>query len=156
MTAHAPSAPQVKIIPPLVFLAGLIAGWLVSLALPTDVAPYWLAWTLGGILIIMGAALVFPAAALFRRRGTTVRPDRPVSMLVTSGPYRFTRNPMYLGLATIYLGIAIGLQSLWALVLLPVVLVIIGRAAIAKEEAYMAQRFGDDYQRYTARVRRWL
>ena len=88
--------------------------------------------------------------------GTTVRPDRAASTLVIAGPYKISRNPMYLGLALVYLGIAIAGQSVSALILLPVVLAIIQRRAIEPEEAFLEQRFGANYINYAAKVRRWL
>jgi protein-S-isoprenylcysteine O-methyltransferase Ste14 len=86
----------------------------------------------------------------------TVRPDRAASALVVVGPYRITRNPMYLGLALVYLGIAIADKSVWALILLPVVLTIIQRRAIEPEEAFLERRFGTSYIRYKENVGRWI
>jgi hypothetical protein len=87
---------------------------------------------LGGFLIVCGAVLTGSAILKFKGVGTTVRPDRAASTLVVAGPYRITRNPMYLGLALVYFGIAIADQSVWALILLPVVLTIIQRRAIER------------------------
>jgi protein-S-isoprenylcysteine O-methyltransferase Ste14 len=149
-------APDVRIIPPLVYLAGLIAGFIISIWIPTKVLPNDLAWTLGGILILCGACLAGAAIFRFKRVGTTVRPDRAPSSLVVAGPYKFTRNPMYLGLAFVYLGITTAGQSAWALVLLPVVLTMIRQRAIGPEEAFLEQKFGAAYTTYKAKVRRWL
>ena len=92
----------------------------------------------------------------FKDVGTTVRPDRAASTLVFAGPYKISRNPMYLGLALVYLGITIAGQSVWALILLPVVLTVIQRRAIEPEEAFLKRRFGANYINYAAKVRRWL
>lgn len=148
--------PNVKIIPPLVYLAGIVIGIAISIWMPTKIAPDSLAWTLGGILIICGAVLSGSAILKFKGVGTTVRPDRAASTLVVVGPYRITRNPMYLGLALVYVGIAIAVQSVWALILLPVVLTIIQRRAIEPEEAFLERRFGASYIRYKEDVRRWI
>jgi protein-S-isoprenylcysteine O-methyltransferase Ste14 len=148
--------PAVRIIPPLIYLAGLVVGGLASLVLPTNVVPAAPALAIGGILILLGAALAGSAVFRFKSAGTTVRPDRAPSRLVVAGPYKFTRNPMYLGLAVLYLGIAAADQSLWALLLLPVVLAIIRRWAIGPEEAFLERRFGADYVSYQAKVGRWL
>ncbi len=86
----------------------------------------------------------------------TVRPDCPATTLVIAGPYSITRNPMYLGLAFAYLGISIVGESVWALILLPAVLIVIQRWAIAPEETFLQRRFGDAYTRYTTQVRRWM
>ena len=149
-------APNVKIVPPLVYLAGIVIGFLATIWMPTKVVPNSVAWTVGGILICCGAVLTGSAISKFKDVGTTVRPDRPASKLVIAGPYKITRNPMYLGLAFVYLGIAIAGQSVWALMLLPVVLALIQRRAIEPEEAFLEKRFGANYISYKHNVRRWL
>ena len=149
-------APNVKIIPPLVYLAGIVIGFLANAWMPIKVVPNSVAWTIGGILIFCGAVLTGSAVLRFKDADTTVRPDRAASTLVIAGPYRITRNPMYLGFALAYLGIAIAGQSIWALVLLPVVLVIVQRGAIEPEEAFLKKCFGTDYVSYKNRVRRWI
>lgn len=148
--------PNVKIIPPLVYLAGLVFGLLVGVWVPTKIVPNPPAWALGGILITCGAVLARSAIVKFKSMGTTVRPDQASSALVIAGPYKITRNPMYLGLALVYAGISIADQSLWALILLPVVLAIIQRRAIEREEAFLERRFGADYRRYKENVGRWI
>src|ERR1039458_8576450 len=149
-------APNVKIIPPLVYLAGIIVGLLVSMWMPTKVVPNPPAWIIGGFLILCGAVLAGSAVLRFKGVGTTVRPDRAPSSLVIAGPYKITRNRMYLGLALVYLGIAIADQSTWALVLFPIIVIIIQHWAIEPEEAFLERRFGTDYSSYKASVRRWL
>jgi protein-S-isoprenylcysteine O-methyltransferase Ste14 len=148
--------PNVKIIPPLVYLAGIVIGIVISIWIPTKIVPSSLAWMLGGILIVCGAILTGSAILKFKGVGTTVRPDRAASTLVDVGPYRITRNPMYLGLALVYVGVALADQSVWALILLPVVLSIIQRRAIEPEEAFLERRFGADYIRYKENVSRWI
>ncbi len=148
--------PNVKIIPPLVYLAGVVIGIVISIWIPTKIVPSSLAWMLGGILIVCGAVLTGSAILKFKDVSTTVRPDRAASTLVVVGPYRITRNPMYLGLALVYVGLAIADQSVWAFILLPVVLTIIQRRAIEPEEAFLERRFGVNYIRYKESVRRWI
>jgi protein-S-isoprenylcysteine O-methyltransferase Ste14 len=156
MAAENADAPNVKIIPPFVYLIGLALGFGMTLWVPFRLVPDWVAWPLAGALVACGAVLAASAVLRFKGVGTTVRPDRAASTLVITGPYRITRNPMYLGLALIYLGIAIAGQSLWAIILLPPVLIIIQRYAIHREEAFLERRFGRDYVDYTTRVRRWI
>ena len=148
--------PNVKIIPPLVYLAGIVIGFLATIWMPTKVVPNSVAWTVGGMLIFCGAVLTGSAVLKFKNVGTTVRPDRAARTLVIAGPYKISRNPMYLGLALVYLGIAIAGQSVWALILLPVVLTVIQRRAIEPEEAFLERRFGANYISYKEKVRRWL
>ncbi len=134
--------PNVRIIPPLVYLAGIVIGFLATNWVPTRIVPNSIAWTVAGIVIFCGAVLAGSAIVKFKDVGTTVRPDRAPSRLVIAGPYKATRNPMYLGLAVVYLGITIADQSIWALILLPVVLIVIQRRAIEPEEMFLEKRFG--------------
>ena len=85
-----------------------------------------------------------------------VRPDQSASQLVTQGPYRFTRNPMYTGLTMQYVGGAVLLDSGWPIIVLPIVLFVLVRTVISREEEYLNNAFGADYGAYTTRVRRWL
>ena len=90
------------------------------------------------------------------KAGTPIRTDRPVPRLVTDGPFRYTRNPGYLGLTMLYAGIAVLRNSLWAILLLPLVLYVIQRQVIGREERYLERTFGEEYLAYKARVRRWV
>ncbi len=92
----------------------------------------------------------------FRRAGTSMVPMNPTTALVTSGPYRLTRNPMYLGMAFLYVAFAFALGVIWALAFLPAVVVIVDRFVIAREEPYLERKFGQAYRDYKVRVRRWL
>jgi protein-S-isoprenylcysteine O-methyltransferase Ste14 len=92
----------------------------------------------------------------FQRKGTAVEPWKPTTAIVTTGPYRLTRNPAYLGMALVYIGIALLADALWVLVPLPVVLLIIDRMVIAREERYLERKFGQEYVDYKVRARRWI
>jgi protein-S-isoprenylcysteine O-methyltransferase Ste14 len=83
-------------------------------------------------------------------------PMNPTTALVTSGPYRLTRNPMYLGMAFLYVALAFAFGVMWALVFLPAVLVVVDRFVIVREEPYLERKFGQAYREYRSRVRRWL
>ena len=85
-----------------------------------------------------------------------IRTDRPVPRLTTEGPFRYTRNPSYLALAVIYAGIAVLRNSLWAILLLPLVVMVIQREVIGREERYLKRTFGEEYLAYKQRVRRWV
>ena len=143
-------------IPPVYFLVALGAMALLHAAvpvLPLFVAPYRYA----GIVVI-ALALGFAAwgALLFRRAGTGIVPFSPATALVTRGPYRFTRNPMYLGMAGTLLGAAILMGSLTPFVVIPAFMAVIAERFISREEAMLEQAFGSAYLEYKARVRRWL
>ncbi len=152
----ADASPNVRVFPPLVYAVALLVGLAFSHWLPTPVVDPAVAHVVGAVPAVAGAALAAIAVGLFRRAGTTVRPNGPTNALVVSGPYRFTRNPMYVAFALLYLGVALAAQSLWARLLLPAVLAVIRARVIAPEEAFLRRRFGDAYIAYQARVRRWL
>jgi protein-S-isoprenylcysteine O-methyltransferase Ste14 len=103
-----------------------------------------------------GAALIGSALASMQRAGTSPLPHEPSSALVTGGPFRFTRNPIYLAFTLITLGVAALRNSRWVLLLLGPALAVLNRGVIDREERYLEQRFGEDYRRYRQRVRRWL
>jgi len=108
-----------------------------------------------GILIV-GVGLATWGIVTFRRARTAVIPHHAASQLVASGPYRFTRNPMYVGLTIVYTGGAVVLNSAWPLILLPVVLIVLAHFVVVREEQYLNDAFGDEYAAYRSRVRRWL
>lgn len=111
---------------------------------------------LGTALLVLAALLLLPAPALFLARRTTIVPHRSARSLVTSGPYRITRNPMYLALATGYVGLALFLNVAWPLVFLSFPIWVLERRVIPFEEANLERLFGSEYQAYRQRVRRWI
>ena len=111
---------------------------------------------IGWGLLIAGVVLSVWGLVTFRRAGTAVIPHHAASELVTSGPYRFTRNPMYVGLTIAYIGGAAVINSGWPLILLPIVLVVLVRTVVSREEQYLTDAFGDQFAAYRSRVRRWL
>jgi protein-S-isoprenylcysteine O-methyltransferase Ste14 len=144
--------------PPFVFLGALLLGLVAEqfVLLRSFGVDWRLLVATGGLLFVAGAAVMLAAAGLFRRLGTNVRLSRPTTVIATTGPYRWTRNPMYLGMALIYAGLAIGLDGPIAFALLPLVLIAIQTQVIAREERYLEAKFGDDDRRYKAAVRRWI
>jgi protein-S-isoprenylcysteine O-methyltransferase Ste14 len=142
--------------PPLVFVAGLIVGFALEALLPGVDLPGLVEWGLGGLLVVAGLGLLLIFNASFSRKGTAVEPWKPTTAIVTTGPYRFTRNPAYLGMALTYVGIAVMSSALWVLVPLPFVLAVIDRGVIAREERYLERKFGEEYLGYKRRVRRWV
>jgi protein-S-isoprenylcysteine O-methyltransferase Ste14 len=149
----------VMIPPPLIFLVPFLLGILLnrSSAWPLTREPGRELLVAGVVATCAGIALGVSAVVTFRRRGTTILPARrPTRAIVAAGPYRFTRNPMYVGMALAYLGGALLLNSVWPLLLLPVVLITVDRYVVAREELYLHAKFGDEYTAYTRRVRRWL
>jgi protein-S-isoprenylcysteine O-methyltransferase Ste14 len=154
------TTPGVRFPPPLIFLLGLGAGialeyTLFSWALVSP-SLLWLLRILAGAFALLAAWLLVSALGGFRRRGNDPRPWRADSALVEEGAYRHTRNPMYLGMALAYVAITLAFNSLWPLLTLGPVLFAIQHYVIGREEAYLAQRFGQPYLDYCQRVRRWL
>jgi protein-S-isoprenylcysteine O-methyltransferase Ste14 len=142
--------------PPLVYIAGLAAGALLEARFPTPGLPRPLAVLVGLLAVAVFLSLDYRAMVVFRKNETGIAPWHPATALVTEGPYRRTRNPMYLGMAALYAGIALGFGLLWALALLPVVIVVIDRVVVRREEAYLEDKYGDAYRDYRNRVRRWI
>ncbi len=145
-----------KIIPPVYLLLTLAAMLALHFKLPIVQliqAPYSLA---GWVLVVAGLAISATASSAFRRVGTPVVPFERSTVLVTDGLFRYTRNPMYLGLVILLLGIAIALGSLGALLPIPVFVWIIQKWFIEGEERFLTEIFGEQYLTYQRRVRRWL
>jgi protein-S-isoprenylcysteine O-methyltransferase Ste14 len=105
---------------------------------------------------VVGLVLGLAAVMTIRRSGSTIRVDRPATALVVRGPYRWTRNPIYLGLALVSAGIAVAANAVWPLLMLPVVVTVVRRRVIEREEQYLENTFGREYRRYRDRVPRWL
>ena len=142
--------------PPLIYLGPLALGLLLGKAVPLPFLPRGLSRALGWPILGGGLLLLWWFASALRRAETTIRIDRPVSRLVTGGPFRHSRNPGYLSFAMIYAGVATLGRSTWAILLLPAAQTTVQRTIISKEERYLERRFGEEYLRYKARVRRWL
>ncbi len=141
--------------PPLIFGVPLLAGLLLARWAPLPLVPPSLARPLGGLMIALGL-LAIPALLAFRRARTHPEPWKPTSALVTSGPYRFSRNPMYLGMTLLYLGITTWQNVAWPLLALPLVGWVLHVGVIVREERYLEMLFGQEYLDYRRRVRRWL
>ena len=134
-------------------LVGLALNWLMPLPfVPAAVPVVWL----GAAVFILALALVAWAVVSMTRAGSNVPTHLPSTTIVDTGPYRFTRNPIYLGFMLGLIGLAIALDSLWLLLTLVLFALVIRYGVVAREEAYLERKFGDVYRRYRARVRRWL
>ncbi|MGB5246319.1 MAG: isoprenylcysteine carboxylmethyltransferase family protein [Woeseia sp.] len=143
-------------VPPVYFLlalAGAIAAHKLAPAMQLINAP----WNYAGILLIAaGLAMVIVSAGAFSRAETPIVPFTQSTALVTGGCYRFTRNPMYLGMVLVLLGVDVLLGSLTPFLILPVFVLIIHRVFILREEAMLEELFGDEYRKFKGRIRRWL
>lgn len=142
--------------PPVMFLLGIFVGVILQFIWSLPFIPWQIGMIAGLVAIVLGAILIASAAFMFRSAGTAMPPWETASAVVMRGPYRFTRNPMYLGMALIHAGVGLGLTSVWILLMLVPVLWWINTRVIAREERYMAEKFGQSYQDYCQTVRRWL
>jgi len=143
--------------PPLIYVGFFLAGLLLDHWKPVRlVADQRLAAITGSFLAGAAVALAFWSIGTFWRSHTSIIPVKPSTTLVVRGPYRFTRNPMYLSMATAYVAAALIAGTPWPLFLLPILLPIVDYLVIRREERYLASAFGEPYTSYMKRVHRWL
>ena len=148
---------NVLIPPPLALAVCVVAAWLIDRAWPAPFLPSGLPrWLIGGALIAAGLAIEAWSFLIFRRARTSVLPIRPTSAVVEAGPYRYTRNPIYLSMFVVVAGLAVALDSLWQFAALIALYVLLRWAVVAREEAYLTRKFGAAYLDYARRVRRWI
>ncbi len=152
-------APDLPVLPPVIPLTALALAILLEWLLPLGYLPP----PLGPVTLIIGLLLVlgFVATALwgaleFRRAHTNIDPRQPALVLVETGPYRITRNPMYFGFLLLFAGIGLIASLDWSLVLLPLLWLALDRLVVVREEAYLSAKFGAPYDAFRARTRRWL
>jgi protein-S-isoprenylcysteine O-methyltransferase Ste14 len=149
-------APKVVAPPPLIVLGAIALGLAIDWLVPAPLLPRPWQYGLGAASFALGGGLAGWAIACFLRAGTNVPTYRPTTALVAAGPYRFSRNPIYIGLAFAYLGITLAIDSAWLLALAVPLLLVLRYGVVAREEAYLEAKFGDVYRDYKAGVRRWL
>jgi protein-S-isoprenylcysteine O-methyltransferase Ste14 len=143
----------------LLFVLGVVVGSLLHHAFPLPLigpAGRPAAAIVGWLFVGLGTGLSVWGLATLRAAGTSIRPSSPASTLVTHGPFRLSRNPMYLGLTLVYLGVMLLTNSVWTAMFLPLVIVILYLTVIRYEERYLAGAFGNEYGEYRRRVHRWL
>jgi protein-S-isoprenylcysteine O-methyltransferase Ste14 len=148
--------PNILVPPPFIYVAFYVIGMVIQKVIPI-VLPVGRFMRLPGfILTVIGIGIGVWSVLLFDRSKTSVVPIKPALVLVQSGPYQWTRNPMYLSLLITYTGASFFFQSFWGLILIPIVMVVVTRIVIEKEELYLQIKFGEEYRRYQSKVRRWL
>jgi len=158
MVARDSDAADVRLPPPLVYVAAVVTG----VALHVFVYPVHLALPMpvriaaAVVTAVAGLALTGAALGAFRRTGQDPKPWKTTPEFIATGPYKWSRNPMYTGMALLQAGIAFGLANGWLLVLVPVVLAVIYMVAVRPEEAYLEEKFGESYRTFKRTVRRWL
>jgi protein-S-isoprenylcysteine O-methyltransferase Ste14 len=151
-----PDKANVLLPPPLIFLAALAVGLLLQHFIPLPGLPgAWTNW-IGFPLGAAAGALAICSALTLRAARTAINPYQPTTTIVQTGPYRFSRNPLYLALLLLCMGIAAWGDALWILLALIPAVVVLQVGVIRREEAYLAGKFGAEYRAYRARVRRWI
>ena len=148
--------PGVHLPPPLLFAAGFAAGLGLQHLVPLPPFPPLVSGVTSAVLLVVGVGLLGWCFVLFLRARTTVLPMRASSRLVRRGPYRLTRNPMYVGVTALYLAAALLFDVAWALLTLVPTLGAVDRLVVRREERHLERRFGEAYREYRERVRRWL
>jgi protein-S-isoprenylcysteine O-methyltransferase Ste14 len=150
------SANRGMVRPPLVYLASIVAGLALEFFWPLRLVPPRLSLPLGAAAIVAAVALFIVAARSFRAAGTPVPGNLPTTTIVRTGPYRFSRNPIYLAFSLLQLGIALWVNSVWLLLTLIPAVLLMSLVVIPREEAYLEARFPAEYLPYKKSVRRWL
>jgi protein-S-isoprenylcysteine O-methyltransferase Ste14 len=146
----------VLVFPPLLFGGTLVLGLVLHWLRPQPVLPPLAARLLGLLILVASGLLARSAETAMKGAGTNIPPNQPTLAIVTDGPFRFTRNPLYLATAGLYVGIALLVNALCPLLLLLPMLVILDWGVVRREERYLEAKFGDSYRDYRARVRRWV
>ena len=155
MSEHKDHA-DVKIHPPVLTVIFIVIAYLAKRTIPLPFVVSSVVENIGFALVVIGFLFGVAALLAFRKARTTVNPHGSVSSIVTSGVYRFTRNPIYLGFLLMLIGLPLNSGTYWGILLAPVFVMSMNRLVIEKEEAYLEEKFRDVYAGYKSRVRRWL
>jgi protein-S-isoprenylcysteine O-methyltransferase Ste14 len=148
--------PAVRVHPPVIYAISILIGIGLHNAWPLYMPYGFYGRLYGGIILGLATLIALFAILEFNRAGTDIRPDRPDSKLITTGPYRFSRNPLYIVLGLAQVTVAVWLNNAWILMMTVPSVLVITYYAIAREERYLEKLFGQDYLDYKRRVRRWF
>lgn len=144
-------------IPPPIYVAAIIALALGITEFYPLALPYYppMLWS-GYLIVAVGIVNLLLCAWQFHRHETDIRPHKPASCMIMAGPYRYSRNPIYLSFLLLQLGYGLAIQQPWVILMLPISYLVLRYHVVANEEAYLKRKFGEDYEEYRAQVRRWL
>jgi len=141
--------------PPVIYMIAIATGVVLHFVWPMPFVPS-LAKPFGALIAILAATLFIWSIRTFRSAGTPVPGNRPTTVIVKVGPYRFSRNPIYLAFSLLQAGIALGVNDAWVLITLLPAISVMSFVVIPREERYLEARFAEEYSKYKANVRRWL
>jgi protein-S-isoprenylcysteine O-methyltransferase Ste14 len=142
--------------PPLIYLTSVLVGVFLDYIWPLQMPLASIATWVGMTLMLASGLLSIAAHREFRRAGTPVNPNEPTSAIVRTGPYRVSRNPLYVALSLLQVGVGLWLENVWIVAMLPPALVVMWWGVVAREERYLVQKFGQEYLDYKSSVHRWL
>jgi len=148
--------PDVIAFPPLIYGSALLIGLVVNNFVPIQFLVGTFNIWLGVLLISVAGPLVLSAVRVMRRAQTTFYFQKPTTSIVTEGPFRFSRNPAYLALTMLYLGIALLINSIWVFLMIVPTVIVMQQGVIKREERYLERKFGEEYLRFKEQVRRWI
>lgn len=158
MTNPRSDTPSILAPPPILFFACLLVGWGLGFVFPFE--PFELGFNFrliaGCVLYLVAIAFAIPALIVMHRFNTPAEPWKPTVRIVSAGPFRFTRNPIYVALLLVLAGIAVQTASGWLMLLVPVLFFLLDIGVVRAEERYLTQKFGDEYLAYVRKVRRWI
>ena len=156
MQNNKPDKAEVFAVPPLIYGTALGLGLFIHFVFPVQFLPPQGRLLFGALLLLLAVPIVVSAVRALARTKTTFDFRKPTAAIVTDGAFRYSRNPMYLSLTLLYLGIASLINSLWVLLLVVPLLVVVQRGVVEREERYLERTFGEEYRDYRTRVRRWV
>ncbi len=148
--------PEVVALPPFIYLAFLLMGFAMDYFRPVTVVPASVQYIAGFSIIALAGVIIVPVVLQFRRASTSFSDFAPATQLVTRGPYRLSRNPSYVALSLLYVGMGVAADNLWIVAGLVPILIIMHYGVIVREEQYLEREFGEEYLQYKASVRRWV
>ena len=156
MTNREEDRPEVVALPPVIYLAFLLMGLAMNYSRPVTVLPASVQYIAGFAIIALAGVIVVSAVLQFRRASTSFSDFAPATQVVTRGPYRLSRNPSYVALSSLYVGIGVAADNVWIVAGLVPILIVMHYGVIVREAQYLERRFGEEYLQYKASVRRWV
>ena len=142
--------------PPIIYFAFLIGGLGLDYLWPLPFLPQTIQYIVGFTIVALSFVLFGLVLREFSRSNTSIDHSKPTTEIISTGPFAYSRNPVYASMTMLVIGIAIAVDSLWIFVMAIPAVLVIHQFVILREEAYLERRFGDDYQRYKGAVRRWV